>query len=186
MGFPNHATIEVPGNYPELSAVAASALSDPDGAQHELVGGLLGQKARAGHLCVNAWILDPDMRAVVLVEHPRFSWTNPGGHLIAGETPSAGAAREVLEETGLVGRLAIEVPVAIVATLIPAVSRPTGDLPAHMHYTLTYAYLAERDATLGGEAGQRVQWFNLDEPLPEGFFGDNWHVHGHVERLRLI
>ena len=28
-------------------------------------------------------------------------WTNPGGHLNEGESPVAGAAREVKEETGL-------------------------------------------------------------------------------------
>lgn len=180
MGYPAAGTIEAPRDDPALAAVVASALADPDGARDELVRGLTGGAARAGHLCANAWVFDRDLSAVLLVCHPRFSWTIPGGHLDPGEAPVDGARRELAEETGLHAELCTEVPVALVATMLP----PAGGHPGHVHYTLSYAFYADRDAQLCGEDGQPVRWFDLGGELPEGFFGDNHHAHRHAALLR--
>ena len=51
-------------------------------------------------------IFDPDRR-VLLVHHTygRLNWELPGGLVEAGESPDEGALRELVEETGLVGRI---------------------------------------------------------------------------------
>lgn len=179
MGFPATGAVDVPGTDHDLAGVVTSALTDPDGVAAELSDGLRGGPARPGHLCVNSWVFTHALDAVLLIQHPRFGWTVPGGHLDVGETPHHGAARELTEETGITATPACPVPVAVVGTLIP----PVGAHPAHMHYTLSYAFLADRGAELTTEAGQPAAWFDLDATLPEGFFGDNWHAHRHVAAL---
>lgn len=48
---------------------------------------------------------------VVLVHRPRYDdWSLPKGKLEAGESDEAAALREVEEETGVVGRLGVELP----------------------------------------------------------------------------
>jgi 8-oxo-dGTP pyrophosphatase MutT (NUDIX family) len=180
MGFPKIGTIDVPSQHPELAAIAASALSDPDGARDELVAGLSGGPARPGHLCANAWAYNDELTKVLLVEHPKFSWTNPGGHLDPGEWPAAAAARELCEETGAVGREVAGAPVAIVATLLPA----AGGHAEHMHYTFSYAFIVDESAPLVPEPGQRAAWFDLAAELPEGFFADNWRSRDLAALLR--
>ena len=42
---------------------------------------------------------------VVFVEHPERGWEIPGGHLEENETPEEALMRELLEETGLNGKV---------------------------------------------------------------------------------
>lgn len=185
MGYPSSGTVEVPGTHPHIVDALTSALTDPDGVRAELLAGLTGGTARAGHLCTNAWVFSPDLDQLLLVDHPRFGWTMPGGHLDPGEHPVDGARRELHEETGLHAPLAAPAPVAVVATAIPALTLANGTTqPTHVHYCLSYAFTAEVDADLTGETGQAVAWFDLDRTLPEGFFGDNWYAHRHAAALR--
>lgn len=54
--------------------------------------------------CVGAVVRDAEGRLLLVrrgTEPGRGLWSIPGGRLEAGETPAEGAAREVLEETGL-------------------------------------------------------------------------------------
>src|SRR5437588_11007361 len=102
MGFPGD-TVDVPGPArPDLAAVVASAHLDPYGHGERLVAVLRdGLVVAPGHLATNAWVFDPDGRQVLLVRHRLLGWVNPGGHLTDGEMPSAGARRELGEETGV-------------------------------------------------------------------------------------
>jgi acetyl-CoA carboxylase carboxyl transferase subunit beta len=55
--------------------------------------------------CAGAVIRDPLGRLLLIrrgAEPARGTWSLPGGRVEAGETPDRAAAREVLEETGLV------------------------------------------------------------------------------------
>lgn len=179
MGFPATGTIDVPGNTPLLAAAVRAALTDPTGIRSDLLSALGDGTARAGHLCVNTWVFNPDLTRILLVDHPRFSWTQPGGHLNPAETPADGAARELLEETGLHATVH-PTPLAVVATLLPA----TATAAAHVHYTLSYAATADPGAALTVESGQPAAWFNLNRTIPEGFFGDNHHAHQFADLIR--
>jgi 8-oxo-dGTP diphosphatase len=53
---------------------------------------------------------------ILVVDHPRFGQSLPGGHLEDRETPAQAAVREVLEETGLHCRLASAIPLQVTTT----------------------------------------------------------------------
>lgn len=56
-------------------------------------------------LTASAVVIGPDWR-VLLVNHRKYGkWVFPGGHVEVGESPDDTAAREVLEETGIVARI---------------------------------------------------------------------------------
>lgn len=167
MGHPHHPTIELPGKLDDLAALVAAAPLDPHGVRDEFVAALSGGDARPGHLCASAWTLDSDLRHALLVDHPRFGWMPPGGHVVAGETIFEAAARELTEETG-VPPLEQHL-LSVHATMIPA----KGTSAEHVHYTLGVVSLADRHLPLGGEADQPAAWWPLDEELPVSFFGDN-------------
>lgn len=180
MSFPATGTFDLPNPHPAIADAAARAWQDLTDIRFEMVAAASGGKARDGHVCVNAWVYDEDLEHVLLVKHPRFGWTIPGGHLDPGEDLIEGVRRELREETGLPLKLAIDDPVAVLGGAIPA----TATDPEHVHYVLSYAVVADLDAPLSPEANQPAQWFPLDEPLPEGRFGDNWHAHRHAAVLR--
>ena len=58
-----------------------------------------------GHFTASAFVLSPDRKSVLLIFHGKLArWLQPGGH-IDPEDPNVlqAAAREVEEETGLIG-----------------------------------------------------------------------------------
>lgn len=181
MGYPINGTVEVDTvPKPLLANVVRQTLTDPLGKREELLEGLAGNPVGAGHVCVNSWVFTENFSHVLLVQHPRFGWTIPGGHLDPDEQPLDGAMRELHEETGVHAIPVINIPVALVVAPVPA----TGLHQAHIHYTLSYSFIASKDIPLVAEEGQPVQWFPLNEELPEGYFGDNWHAHQHVSILK--
>jgi 8-oxo-dGTP pyrophosphatase MutT (NUDIX family) len=64
----------------------------------------LDRSCRAGHVTASAFVVDIWSRRAAIVNHGLAGrWLQPGGHLEAGDADvSAAAAREALEETGLV------------------------------------------------------------------------------------
>ncbi|MGL4737749.1 MAG: NUDIX hydrolase [Cellulosilyticaceae bacterium] len=58
------------------------------------------------HIAVGIWTVSTDNEILVTLRHPEKEdypdlWENTGGSILAGETSRAGAARELLEETGI-------------------------------------------------------------------------------------
>src|SRR5512144_2202810 len=88
-----------------FEAWAWRALLDEDGPA------LLTRHARPSHVTASAVVLSPDARQTCLVLHGRIGrWVQPGGHLEPGDrTLALAAAREVEEETGLVGQVLPEI-----------------------------------------------------------------------------
>jgi len=180
MGYPASGTVEIPRVDEPLRKLVEDALTDPVGIKEELLQGLQGKFVRSGHMCINSWVFTPNFDAVLLIQHPRFGWTIPGGHLDPGEDAAVGAARELFEETGLNLKPVIQTPVAALGSMIPV----TSEYQEHMHYCLSYAFVADKSSPLSTEEGQPAQWFSLDEEIPEGFFGDNWRVHEYAKALK--
>lgn len=167
MGFPGN-TVDMPGNYPGLAVETEQTILDLGDVRHETVVGLTGGPCRSGQLCVNAWLFNESGSHMLLVRHPRFGWSPPGGHVELGETAHQAATRELAEETGILDAVAYTMPAAVYATLLPA----KGADVAHVHYCLGFVFTATMDATLTSEVGQPVAWFDVTN-LPDSFFGDN-------------
>lgn len=63
---------------------------------------LCSRKNMTGHLTASGLLLHPDNKSVFLIHHNFLKlWLQPGGHLDPGESPSDGALREFIEETGI-------------------------------------------------------------------------------------
>jgi 8-oxo-dGTP diphosphatase len=94
---------------------------------------------------------------VVLVrrKNPPLGWALPGGYVDVGETLEAAAAREALEETGLVVRLARQ---------FHAYSDPARDPRRH---TITTVFLADADGLpRGGDDAAEARVFPVAELPP--------------------
>lgn len=111
------------------------------------------------HQAVICWVLDPERERVLLVEHRTFGWSCPGGHVEPGESLVEAAARELLEETGLIG-VPDEHPFRFDRNDRCARDPETFDVLSH------FRLVADSSLAVVGEAAQPVRWFGWDD-LPE-------------------
>jgi 8-oxo-dGTP diphosphatase len=87
-------------------------------------------------------------------------WTLPGGGIVFGESPEAGAVREVEEETGLVARIT-GVPVIISDTG----TWPLGDPPVPYHqvrFVYPMAVVGGEVRVVVGGSTDAFEWFAPD------------------------
>ncbi len=118
----------------------------------------------------DAAVIDPGGRILLMQRSDNQHWALPGGALEVGETPAAGAVREVFEETGLRCR----------ATALVGVfdSRLAGYKSAHHLYSLTFLCQPVEDAPLH---------YRNEETLDTNWFAENelpGPIHaGHLERI---
>jgi ADP-ribose pyrophosphatase YjhB (NUDIX family) len=143
----------------DLRRIVESTRGDPFGLLASLVGLTPAPNQEAAHLCATAWVLDPKRQHTLLCRHRVLGWSVPGGHLEPGEEPAAGALRELLEETGLAGRLLVPDPCFVHTSALG------GDRP-HRHWNLAYAVQADMDAPIRVERDE-VAWFALDSLPPD-------------------
>ncbi len=125
-------------------------------------------------LAAEVWVTDPGFTHVLLVRHRVRGWVPPGGKVEPGESPRAAAMRELFEETGVRAELMAE-PAAV------AVRSYRADWSATLG--LSYAAVVGREVPLGGEPGQPVAWFGLDETWESVFPEDRDRIRAHVRRL---
>lgn len=122
-----------------------------------------GPTGSGGDLTVAAWVFTRDWQHVLLVDHPRFGWSPPGGRLEAGEHPAAGAVRELGEETGVRATPLHGVPVAVLNSVSMV--------------CFAYAFTVRDRSVVRGEAGQAARWFPLaDYPTSDAFPLDAFRV----------
>ena len=118
-----------------------------------------------GHITASAWILSPDHRQVLLVEHRKLQrWLQPGGHADGDTDTFRVALREVQEESGLTQLAPLEgvtpeLPFDIDVHRIPA--RP-GE-PAHLHHDLRYVFVTAPGQTLRlSDESTALRWVERD------------------------
>jgi 8-oxo-dGTP pyrophosphatase MutT (NUDIX family) len=128
---------------------------------------LLTRAAAPAHVTASGVVLDPSLTQVLLVLHGRARiWVQPGGHLEPGDTTlAAAAAREVLEETGLVAEV---IPVPAKLSRHHAPCRP-GEVDWHLD--VQFACIAAADPPTVSTESLGVGWYPLSalpDPLADG------------------
>jgi 8-oxo-dGTP pyrophosphatase MutT (NUDIX family) len=120
------------------------------------------QQTEPGHFTASAFVLCPERRRVLLVNHRKLGrWLQPGGHIEVSDLDLEGAARrEVTEETGV--RLGPRLgPGIFDVDIHPIPERPKEG--AHLHFDVRYAFLAEAsELTVSGEV-LGARWVELSE-----------------------
>jgi 8-oxo-dGTP pyrophosphatase MutT (NUDIX family) len=119
-----------------------------------------------GHLTCSACVLSRDGGHVLLLHHVRLGrWLQPGGHAEPGDdTPSAGALREVREESGLAELAPLAAPggSALVDLDIHAIPA-RGAEPEHLHFDLRYAFASHLDAELRRSSeSHALRWIEIE------------------------
>jgi 8-oxo-dGTP diphosphatase len=125
-------------------------------------------------LAAEVWVTDSTYRYVLLVRHRVRGWVPPGGKVEPGETPRVAAARELREETGVVGEL-LSVPAAVAVRSFRADWSPT--------LNLSYCAVVSRGVPLGGESGQPARWVEVDRSWESVFPEDCVRIRAYVRRL---
>ncbi|WP_327285939.1 MULTISPECIES: NUDIX domain-containing protein [unclassified Streptomyces] len=131
----------------------------------------------SGPLAAEVWVFDEDLARVLLVHHRWRGWVPPGGRVESGETPRAGARRELFEETGVEAELLPEPAAATVRSY-------RSDWPATLG--LSFAAMASAATPLVTEAGQPAAWTSLDEEWASYFPEDASRVRQHARWLREV
>ncbi len=115
-----------------------------------------------GHLTGSAWVVDRERQYALLTHHRKLNlWVQLGGHCEDDVSMNAAAYREACEESGLTEiRFISDSIFDIDIHAIPARRHE----PAHDHYDVRYAFVADRHAPLivSGES-KELAWVALDE-----------------------
>jgi 8-oxo-dGTP pyrophosphatase MutT (NUDIX family) len=120
-----------------------------------------------GHITATGLVLHPRERAMAMVFHARLKrWLLPGGHCEESDSSvAAAAAREVLEETGLV----VDHGLAIGADVHGIPPKLKGGVlvePYHQHHDLLFGFTATDETLHLSEESHAVRW------VWESEFGD--------------
>jgi len=99
-----------------------------------------------GHVTASAWVVDESASFALLTHHRKLGrWLQLGGHADGDADVRAVAQREVYEESGLAEVRFIDR--AIYDVDIHAIPARPGE-PAHAHYDVRFAFVADRGAPL--------------------------------------
>lgn len=143
----------------DLRQILAAAQSD--GIQ------ILSRSRIAGHVTCSGFVMNPALDAVLMVYHhiyDSFAWT--GGHADGSNDFLAAAVREVKEETGVTKPYPLSGEILSVDILPVKAHRKHGaDVPAHVHYNVTYGIIADPKEKLcvQPEENKAVAWIPVEK-----------------------
>ncbi len=114
-----------------------------------------------GHLTATGLVLHPDGQAIAMVLHGRLHrWLLPGGHVEEEDTDIlAAAAREVLEETGLVVHSAAIIG-ADVHGIPPKFKNGVLVEPYHLHHDVLVACRTDQTELLISPESKDLKWIH--------------------------
>lgn len=118
------------------------------------------------HFCASVFVVDPQNKKILLVNHKRFNkWTQPGGHIEDNETPEETALREVYEETGVKVKLLGENFPREDDFIRPLGIQKNRNKTGDLHIDIIYAAIPvnNTEVTLNKEENTDVRWFSRDE-----------------------
>ncbi len=115
-----------------------------------------------GHVTAAAWLVNAQLTHALLLHHAKLDrWLQPGGHIDdTDNTPSDGALREAMEETGLPGLLLAD-PVLFDVDVHTIPQRL--DEVAHLHYDVRYLVVAKNSSVTLSHESLGFRWIALDE-----------------------
>jgi len=127
----------------------------------------------------DAAIIDDDGKILLIRRADNALWAMPGGALDVGETPSQGAVREALEETGITCE-----PIALVGVYD---SRFCGTITQHQLYQFTFLcrqlpHVEAIDPSSHTQEVLEMRWFP-EHALPDDL--DPGHVHRIPQAFRV-
>ena len=109
----------------------------------------------AGHITGSAWIVDPTRQQTLLTHHAKLNiWVQTGGHSDGDPDTWAVAQREGEEESGL--RLTL-LDAGIFDLDVHEIPARKAD-PAHWHYDVRFAFLADSAAFKVSEESHALAW----------------------------
>lgn len=165
--------LRLPALLPEICSAARRAKASYLGARSRLCAAASANTTEPSVLTASAWVLSPDLDSVLLITHPRFGWSMPGGHVHEEEAPRDAAVRELAEETGLELTPIEDDPVAV--------SWACG---REEMFCLSYAFLADPEDPLSPEPGIEARWFPRQSAPLTFFAADRARLEILVRSLR--
>lgn len=116
----------------------------------------------AGHVTGSAWVLNNEGTHALLMHHKKLNkWFQPGGHCDGDPDVMAVAAKEAVEETGVV----VEPLTTAVFDVDHHVIPENKGVPEHIHYDIRFLFRAEKtsDELPSNPEARSVRWIPLEE-----------------------
>src|SRR3981081_4294105 len=133
------------------------------------------------HYVATAYVYDSNTdRFLLILQKKSWKWLPPGGHLNGGEEPHKGVQRELLEETGVEGRI------------LDLLEMPQVETQATAQLPTPFCILHEKiSAEIEGEEHMHIDFvyvveINLSEPLnlrPEEISLAKWVASEDIDHL---